>query len=61
MLAQIEADAASVEEMEQLVSSLPDRAPANSEPLFLSKLRQSAAAPEPPRSPAPPPRTRQRR
>lgn len=61
VLAQIEADAASVEEMERLISTLPDRAADKSEPLFLSKLRQSAAAPETPRAPAPPPRTRQKR
>ena len=61
VLAQIEADAASVEEMEALIASLPERAPAEPEPLFLEKLRRSSSAPEPPRPPAPPPRNRQRR
>ncbi len=61
VLAQIEADAASVEEMEALITTLPASAPGESEPLFLERLRQSAAAPREPRSPAPPPRTRQRR
>jgi hypothetical protein len=53
VLAHVEADAASVEEMERLLASVPAAAPA--EPLFLQKAR--AAAPPAP----PPPRARERK
>ena len=56
VLAHVEADAASVEEMERLLASVPAAAPA--EPLFLQKAQKArAAAPPAP----PPPRARERK